>query len=389
MKSPIFLQRWASFFVGLVIILSMVSAPASERVALVIGNDAYQHARRLGAAVNDAAAVGDALRKLDFKVILISDAGVEAMLEAMAQLKREAEGAESILVYYAGHGIEIGSVNYLIPVDAKLEREIQLKTQAISLDQILEDIKQVKVPARMVILDCCRDNPLEGRSWLATRSGGGGLASLAQDRIGEATLVVYSASPGKPAMDRMESEKHSPFTSALLEQLSQPDVHSFEMFGLVEDGVIKRTAGRQAPRIFYNGSTQPFRNFRFTPKGTIALKPSSQVIPESPPERIYTLADAHQMLDMESQIASLEGKVESVFYNIERTKIFVQFVKLLGSDACGIVTAQDATGQMSYEELKKLEDKTIRVRGQISVGPGVYGERPRILITQRASITTL
>lgn len=256
-----------------------LSLSAADRVALVIGNDNYRHARRLNAAVNDASAVAATLQKLDFKVISVSDAGVEEMLEAVSKLKTAATGADAVLVYYAGHGIESNGGNYLVPVDAKLEREIQLKTQTVSLDGILEELKEINVPARMVILDCCRDNPLEGRSWLATRSSGSGLAALSQDTLSEATLVVYSASPGKPALDRVNNvDAHSPFTAALLEQLPQPGVHSFEMFGLVEDGVIKRTQGRQAPRLFYNGSTQPFRNFRFS---TAAA--TSTTVADAPP----------------------------------------------------------------------------------------------------------
>lgn len=267
------------------------AAHAADRVALVIGNDAYKHARKLNTAVNDATAVAAKLRQLQFDVITLPNAGVEQMLTALESLKGKAADARAVLVYYAGHGIESDGVNYLVPVDARLEREIQLKTQAVSLDNVLDELKRINVPARMVILDCCRDNPLEGRSWLATRSaGGGGLGALAQDTLSEATLVVYSASPGKPALDRVEqADAHSPFTSALLAEMPKPGVHSFEMFGRVEDTVIQKTSGRQAPRIFYNGSTQPFRSFIFTPEtaGPITAAdtppaPAAQPMPQPP-----------------------------------------------------------------------------------------------------------
>jgi len=254
-----------STFTSLLFWIALTSAPAAERVALVIGNEAYQHARPLNTAVNDAKAVEASLKARGFDVVPLRNAGVEDLLEGFVTLAERARGAEAVVVYYAGHGIESGGTNYLIPVDAQLEREVQLRTQTVSLDTVLEELKKMSVPARMVILDCCRDNPIQGRSWLATRSGGNGLAALAQDTLSEATLVVYSASPGKPALDRVEpTDQHSPFTHALLEHLPRPGVHSFEMFGLVEDGVIQRTGGRQAPRLFYNGSTQPFRNFRFS-----------------------------------------------------------------------------------------------------------------------------
>ncbi|MBE7497707.1 MAG: caspase family protein [Verrucomicrobiaceae bacterium] len=248
------------------LVLSWLPAFAAERVALVIGNDAYRHARPLKAAVSDASAVASTLQKLGFETITASNAGLESMVEALERLKARAQGADAVLVYYAGHGIESGGVNYLVPVDARLEREIQLKTQTLSVDDILGELKALTVPARMVILDCCRNNPLEGRSWLATRSSsGGGLAAMSQDTLAEATLVVFAASPGKPALDQVDgADTHSPFTTALLNEMPKPGVHSFEMFGMVEDSVIRQTGGRQSPRLFYNGSTQPFRNFRFS-----------------------------------------------------------------------------------------------------------------------------
>lgn len=269
-----------SLILSLLSAFSMLPAQASERVALVIGNDAYQHASTLNTAVSDAKAVGESLKKLGFDVLPLMNAGVEDVLDSFITLAERARGAEAVLVYYAGHGIESNGVNYLVPVDAKLEREVQLRTQTVSLDTVLDELKQMQVPARMVILDCCRNNPIEGRSWLASRSSGSGLAALSQDTLAEATLVVYSASPGKPALDRVEEDDtHSPFTSALLEQLPRPGLHSFEMFGRVEDAVIEKTQGRQSPRLFYNGSTQPFRGFHFSPDAIAQTPPAPAPLP--------------------------------------------------------------------------------------------------------------
>ncbi len=268
----------------LLFLCSVVHLHGAERVALVIGNDAYQHARRLNTAVNDAAAVAEALGKLDFEVIKAADLGLEGMVEQIDKLKQAAVGAKAVMIYYAGHGIEAQGANYLIPVDAKLEREIQLKTQAVNLDDLLRELNGSNIPARMVILDCCRDNPLEGRAWLDTRSTGGGLGSLDADRLDEATLVVYAASPGKPALDRVtHSDANSPFTTALLAELPQPGIHSFEVFGRVEERVLKLTNARQKPRLFYNGSTLPFRNFTFAAAGKPENAPPIAVVENMPP----------------------------------------------------------------------------------------------------------
>jgi hypothetical protein len=264
---------------------SIVTAVAADRVALVIGNDAYQHARPLNAAVSDATAVASTLQKLGFETISASNAGLEQMIEAMDTLKTKAAGAQAVLVYYAGHGIEAQGANYLVPIDAKLEKEVQLQTQAVNLNSVLDKLTALNVPARMVILDCCRDNPLEGRSWLATRSaGGGGLGELPVQALPAATLVVYAASPGKPALDRVnDTDAHSPFTQALLDTLPEPGVHSFEVFGRVEESVLTRTEGRQSPRVFYNGSTLPFRNFRFSGQPTTASTTPVMTVIQTPP----------------------------------------------------------------------------------------------------------
>lgn len=261
------------------------TAEAADRVALVIGNDAYQHARPLKAAVNDATAIATSLQKLGFDTISASNAGLEQMVEAMETLKIKAAGAQAVLVYYAGHGIEAQGANFLIPVDAKLEKEVQLQTQAVNLSNVLDKLTALNVPARMVILDCCRDNPLEGRTWLATRSsGGGGLAELQVQNLPAATLVVYAASPGKPALDRVgPTDVHSPFTQALLDTLPEPGVHSFEVFGRVEETVLTRTEGRQSPRVFYNGSTLPFRNFTFSGQPAAAATTPAMTVIQTPP----------------------------------------------------------------------------------------------------------
>ncbi len=288
------MKRLLSRFLSALVLLGIHTAlSAAERVALVIGNDAYKHARKLNAALNDATAVAGALQKLGFETLVASNAGLEHMVEAMETLRVKAVGAQAVLVYYAGHGIESQGQNFLIPVDAQLEKEIQLQTQTVNLNGVLDKLTALNVPARMVILDCCRDNPLEGRTWLATRSaGGGGLGELAVQSLPAATLVVYAASPGKPALDRLTpSDEHSPFTQALLDALPQPGVHSFEVFGRVEESVLERTQGRQSPRLFYNGSTLPFRNFTFAKAGSgappgvenVSFPPPTVEAPSAPP----------------------------------------------------------------------------------------------------------
>ena len=277
-------RTWFRLFLVPLALCASLSSGA-ERVALVIGNDEYRHAAKLETAVNDAGAIAASLKQLRFEVIQISDAGLEKIYESLAELRSKAAGAQAVLIYFAGHGIESRGANYLLPIDAVLEREIQLKTQTISLRRVLDELDEIRVPARMVILDCCRNNPLEGRDWIAGRSTGIGLASLSEDSLTEATLVVFSASPGKKALDRVDpGDSHSPFAQALLDTLPEPGVHSFEVFGRVEESVIRWTDNRQKPRIFYNGSTLPFRKFRFAPEAVTAGEPTSSSPPKPKPK---------------------------------------------------------------------------------------------------------
>ncbi|MGV3659703.1 MAG: caspase family protein [Prosthecobacter sp.] len=257
---------------------------AAERVALVIGNNEYAHADKLKTAVSDSQAVAAALEKLDFETIVLGNAGLDEMMGGLLTLRGKAEGAKVVLVYFAGHGIEARNANYLLPVDAQLQSEIQLKKQTVSLSEVLDEVREMAVPACMVILDCCRNNPLRGRSWLtSSRSFRSGLAPLKEETMEEATLVIYSASPGKPALDRLDDkDKHSPFTQALLEELPKPGVHSFEVFGRVEESVLTRTGHEQKPRIFYNGSTVPFRTFTFAREPAAPVAAPPVIIPAPP-----------------------------------------------------------------------------------------------------------
>lgn len=391
---------------ALLLFISFATLPllAADRVALVIGNDAYQHARPLETAVNDAGAVAGTLQKLGFDTLVVSDAGLESMVEALEMLKKKAAGAHAVLVYYAGHGVESGGANYLVPVDAKLERELQLKTQAVSLDDVLGEMRRMNVPARMVILDCCRDNPLEGRSWLATRStNGGGLAALDQDTLNEATLVVFSASPGKPALDRVEDrDTHSPFTQALLDQLPQPGVHSFEVFGRVEESVIRLTDGRQKPRLFYNGSTLPFREFRFAqnaPPATPVPAPAPAVVstPPAPPVKILLdsspgmtgpVLPAKGFFDMEALFSS---SPYASFNSYSRSSILTQVQEKLRGEGLyssradgapgpgtqgGLIAWQRAHGLPVTGKLDAVTLMTLKLDGLREQQPPVSNSKP-------------
>ena len=241
-------------------IASTLSSIAAERVALVIGNGAYEHTPRLVNPVRDADAVEKLLGKAGFEIVLIKDADAEAVYAGLEKFKIASRGARIGLVYYAGHGVEVDGKNYLLPVDAELSTSSQLRTQAVALDTILSDMEDIRLPAKMVILDCCRDNPLASRSWLASRSSArGGLSELKDESVPSSTMIMFASAPGNVALDGVG--ENSPFTTALLHHLAKPEVSAFDAFLGVSDMVVKLTNERQIPWIKFDGAGRTFRLF--------------------------------------------------------------------------------------------------------------------------------
>ena len=218
---------------------------ADGRVALVVGNSTYAHIGRLPNADNDAADMSAALRRLGFEVTTELDADRAELTEALRAFTRRSLGADVALVFYAGHGIEMDRVNYLVPVDARLERDLDLRYEAVTLDDMLASTLGASL--RLVILDACRNNPL-ARSMqrtLASRSvSGGSFGDLNEDLLGDETLVAYAAAAGTTAADGRG--RNSPYTAALLAHLEQP-LEIGLLFRRVRAQVLASTNGQQRP----------------------------------------------------------------------------------------------------------------------------------------------
>ena len=186
------------------------AAPAmtlGRRVALVIGNSAYVNVPRLPNPTGDAEAIAQVLRADGFKsVTVVEDASRADMASAVQAFQAEADQANWALVYYAGHGIEIGGTNYVVPADACLKSDRNAPDEAISLNRVLDAISGAK-KLKLAMLDACRDNPFAQsmeRS-VAVRSVAGGLTRVEPE---SGTLVVYAAKDGNVAEDGAAG--HSP-----------------------------------------------------------------------------------------------------------------------------------------------------------------------------------
>ncbi len=236
-------------------------AGPERRVALVIGNSRYASsaAPALPNPRRDARLVADALRQAGFDTAEMEDLNHAAMVQALQAFRSKADSADWALVYYAGHGIEINRVNYLIPVDAKLADSRDVKLETVSYDDIADAIGGAKA-LRIIILDACRDNPFKAQMHQTAAMRGNldrGLA--APPEADQGTLTVYSAKEGQGAVDG--DGVNSPFALAFVTRLKMPGHEVRRLFDEVRDDVLAATGRRQQPYTY--GSVTASRDFFF------------------------------------------------------------------------------------------------------------------------------
>ena len=240
------MHRWILRLCLLIVatFLSQV-AWAETRVALVIGNSNYLNASPLPNPSNDARAVAAKLSAIGFDVALHENLDGQAFRVALGEFSEKALNADLVLVFYAGHGIELNGQNYLIPVDARMKSEATAQFEAISLEQVLGPVREAG-KLGLVMLDACRNNPFAATMQRSngTRSVSRGLAPISVE--GETgVLISFAAEAGKTADDG--NGQHSPYTEALLGVLDQPGLEVGRMFRTVRAKVRETTGGVQVP----------------------------------------------------------------------------------------------------------------------------------------------
>src|SRR5262249_852309 len=207
----------------------------------------------------------DTFRRIDFKSLRLEfDLDSDTLTKALRAFARESAQADWAVVYYAGHGIEVSGVNYLIPVDAKLETDRDVELETVPLDHVIIAVDGAK-KLRLVILDACRDNPFVKTMTRSlgdrTRSTRRGLAKVEPD---SGSLIVYSAQHGQVASDGKGDARNSPFATALIKNLQKPGIEIRRLFDLVRDDVMKETRRAQQP--FTYGSVPGAEDFYFVVK---------------------------------------------------------------------------------------------------------------------------
>lgn len=243
-------------------------AQSGKRLALVIGNDAYQHVSKLEKAGNDATAMARELKAAGFEVLLHRDLNFKGMVKAVETLSNSITGGDQVVVFFAGHGVQIKSGSYLLPVDIEAGNESEVEKTAYGLNDLTDKLSEARASFALVIVDACRDNPLrsKGRSIGGTR----GLSAIEPPK---GQMVVYSASKGQQALDRLNDRDSNPngvFTREFIARMKQPGVRIEELVRDVQDAVenLARTVSHEQRPAIYNEARGNF--YFFGPTGVIA-----------------------------------------------------------------------------------------------------------------------
>ncbi len=241
-----------------VLLLILLSQPlGAKRIALVIGNGVYDATKPIDSRPNlkntrsDARLIATTFKKLGFEVILLEDASKQTTLQGLNALRTKGAAASLAVVFYVGHGMEVSDTNYLSPINARLATRNDPETYHVSLNSVLQVMTEARIEAKMVILDCCRNDPFQPApralerdsvdQAVPARSGGLGVI----DKIPQSTLVMFAAGPGQTASDGLGV--NSPFTEIFSSVIQKPGLSCFDAFFEVSEHVKCQTRALQQP----------------------------------------------------------------------------------------------------------------------------------------------
>jgi uncharacterized caspase-like protein len=267
----------------------MVAAPAADakRVALVIGNDSYESAAPLQNARSDARAVAEVLRRDGFDVALKEDVTLKAMKDALRSFKAQIAGGDDAVFYFSGHGVQFEGTNYLIPIDLTPDSQEQVVDDSLSLQRVLDDLRDQKARFALAIVDACRDNPFRGTG---RAIGSRGLAPVT---AATGQMIMYSAGAGQQALDRLgsqDSDPHGVFTRVLIKELEKPGEPADQMLKNVRNQVVSLARAvdhEQVPALY----DQTVGEFYF-----VANTDGKYDTPAPPPANSTAAADAFAAL---------------------------------------------------------------------------------------------
>ena len=222
----------------------------AQRKALVIGNDAYTDVPKLANAAADAHSMAAALESVGFKVFKHLNIDEKKFKQALREFRMQVQGGDEVLVFYAGHGVQLGNANYLLPIDIKGDHEDQVKDEAIQLQRILDDLQERKTKFALAVIDACRDNPFKGSG----RAIGG--RGLAPTTAATGQMIIFSAGVGQQALDRLSNDDQDPnglFTRIFIKEMKAPGQRIDNLAREVRKKVVeaaKAVGHEQVPAIY-------------------------------------------------------------------------------------------------------------------------------------------
>jgi uncharacterized caspase-like protein len=239
-----------------------LAAQAEKRVALVIGNAAYQNTPALGNPVNDADDMAAALQRVGFTVQIERDLSKRGMEGALARFARLAEDADTAMFFYAGHGIQYRGTNYLMPVDARMDDEISITYELLRIDDVMFSLERAR-GVKLLVLDACRNNPLLDRLVRRGTTRDAAVSrGLARVDARGGMVIAYSTQADQVAVDG--TGRNSPFTSALVKYIAEPGLEVGSLFRRVAIEVDRMTGGRQLPELWVTLRSEFYLNGRET-----------------------------------------------------------------------------------------------------------------------------
>jgi formylglycine-generating enzyme required for sulfatase activity len=261
--------------------LLALSAQQNAKFALVIGNGAYTAITPLKNPVNDAAAMKTALEGLGFQVELLTNASLRQMNEGGNRFSRRLGAAADSygFFYYAGHGVQSSGENYLIPVNADIQREADFQYEALNMQRTLDYMQEAGNRLNVVVLDACRDNPF---SW--KRGGARGLTVVSGQPPG--SIIVYATSAGAAASDG--TGQNGLFTTHLLNNLKNQDLEVYDLFRKTMADVRQASGGAQVPAIYSQLDTAAYLGRR--PAAPVIAAPPAQTAPAAQPAAVRPAA---------------------------------------------------------------------------------------------------
>jgi uncharacterized caspase-like protein len=212
-------------------------------------------------ARSDARALGAELDRVGYKVTLLLDLKEREMKQALREFKARIEGGDEVVFFYAGHGVQLGNANYLLPIDIKGDDEEQVKDEAIQLQRVLDDMSERKAKLTLAVIDACRDNPFkkQGRS-----IGGRGLTPTT---AATGQMIVFSAGTGQQALDKLggnDKDPNSVFTRTFIKEMAKPGLTVDRVLRNVRNQVVDmaRSVGHEQVPALYD---QVVGDFYFKP----------------------------------------------------------------------------------------------------------------------------